>query len=64
MSYPLFDSNFTLWAADLDERLMMLTGACSRRMGVDPKELREQFYKGQSVQSALAELTQRYGQAA
>ena len=64
MSYPLFDSNFTLWAADLDERLMTLTGACARRLGVDPKELREQYYRGQSVTAALTELTQRYGQTA
>lgn len=60
MSFPLFDSNFTLWAADLDERLMMLTGACSRRLGVKPQELREHFYKGLSVSASLAELLQRH----
>lgn len=60
MSYPLFDSNFTLWAADLDERLMSLTGACSRRLGVPAQELRDKFYKGQSVASALADLTRRH----
>ncbi|MGE5546279.1 MAG: hypothetical protein ACM33T_05250 [Solirubrobacterales bacterium] len=56
MSYPLFDSNFTLWAADLDARLMDLHGLCSRRLGIEPRVLMEHYYRGETVTNVVARI--------
>lgn len=61
MSYPLFDSGFTLWAADLDSRLMDRHGRSSRAIGVDPRLLLSSYYGGDSVSAALSLIASRYG---
>ncbi|MGE5517984.1 MAG: hypothetical protein ACM31D_19445 [Bacteroidota bacterium] len=61
MSYPLFDSGFTLWAADVDARLMDRHGRSSRALGVDSRLLLSSYYGGDSVSAALALITSRYG---
>lgn len=59
MSFPLFDSNFTLWAADLDARLMDQHGRSARAIGIDPRTLQERFYRGESVASAFSLITRQ-----
>lgn len=61
MSYPLFDSGFTLWAADLDARLMDRHGRTSRKLGVDSRLLLSCYYNGDSVSAALSMIASRYG---
>lgn len=61
MSYPLFDSGYTLWAADLDSRLMDRHGRSSRALGVDTRLLLSCYYGGGSVAAALSLITSRYG---
>lgn len=61
MSYPLFDSGFTLWAADLDARLMDRHGRGSRALGVDSRLLLNCYYSGGSVSAALSMIASRYG---
>jgi hypothetical protein len=58
MSYPLFDSGFTLWAADLDARLMERFGATARLMGVKGRLLLDAYYGGQSVSTTLSVIGQ------
>lgn len=59
MSYPLFDSGFILWSADLDSRLMELHGRSTRQMGLDSKMLLQCYYGGGSVASALTLIEER-----
>lgn len=60
MSYPLFDSGFTLWAADLDARLMDRHGRSSRALGVDSRLLLSSYYSGASISAALALIASTY----
>lgn len=53
MPYPLFDSGFTLWAADLDARLMDRHGRTIKGLGVDARLLLSSYYRGASVSSTL-----------
>jgi len=63
MSFPLFDSNYLLWAADLDARLMDRHGKSTRALEVAPRLLLERYYGGDSVASALTLIAERYGLA-
>ncbi|CAA7612852.1 conserved hypothetical protein [Magnetospirillum sp. LM-5] len=56
MSYPLFDSGFTLWAADLDARLMERFGATARLLGVKSRLLLDAYYGGDSISATLARI--------
>lgn len=57
MAFPLFDANFTLWAADLDTRLMEQHGRSAVGLGIDAHTLRERFYRGESVAAAFSTIT-------
>lgn len=57
MSYPLFDSGFTLWQADLDARLMDRHGRSIKALGVDARLLLSNYYRGVSVASTLDLIT-------
>ncbi|MCR6631713.1 MAG: hypothetical protein NVV74_17625 [Magnetospirillum sp.] len=61
MSYPLFDSGFTLWAADLDARLMDRHGRSCRALGVDTRLLLQCYYGGESMSAALSLIANRHG---
>lgn len=61
MSYPLFDSGFILWAADVDARLMDRHGRSSRALGVDSRLLLSSYYGGASVSTTLSLIASRYG---
>lgn len=61
MSYPLFDSGFTLWAADLDARLMDRFGRSRKALGVDARLLLSSYYGGASITAALSLIASRYG---
>lgn len=63
MAYPLFDSGFTLWAADLDARLMDRHGRTSRALGIEPRLLLNCYYNGDSIAAALSMIASRYGLA-
>lgn len=63
MSFPFFDSGYTLWAADLDARLMDRHGKSARSLGVEIRALLERYYGGDSVTAALSMITDRYGLA-
>lgn len=63
MSFPFFDSGYTLWAADLDARLMDRHGKSVRTLGVEIRALLERYYRGESVSSALTMITERYNLA-
>lgn len=58
MSYPLFDCGFTLWAADVDVRLMDRFGLTSKTLGVDSRMLRQSYYQGQSAPATADRLSQ------
>jgi hypothetical protein len=60
MAYPLFDSGYTLWAADLETRLKDQLGCSARALGVDPRLLLQSYYSGYTVAAALALVTARY----
>ncbi|WP_043743797.1 hypothetical protein [Paramagnetospirillum magneticum] len=60
MSYPLFDSGYTLWAADLETRLKDQLGASARSLGIDPRLLLQSYYSGYTVAAALALIATRY----
>lgn len=51
MSYPLFDCGFTLWAADVDSRLMDRFGLSAKTLGIDPRLLQDSYYRGCSAAS-------------
>lgn len=59
MAYPLFDSGYTLWAADLETRLKDQLGHSTRALGIDPRLLLQSYYSGQSVDAALAIVASR-----
>ena len=61
MTYPLFDSGFTLWAADIDSRLQDQHGVSVRGLGVESRVLLDHYYRGVSVPLTLDMLTSRYG---
>lgn len=61
MTYPLFDSGYTLWTADLDARLKDQLGLSIRALGVDPNLLRQSYYGGGSLAEALSLISARYG---
>lgn len=61
MSFPLFDSNYLLWAADLDARLMDRHGKTTRALGIEARLLLERYYRGDSVATALSMISDRYG---
>lgn len=61
MSYPLFDSGYTLWAADVEARLKDQLGQSLRSLGIDPKLLLQSYYGGQSVDGTLSLISSRYG---
>lgn len=63
MTYPLFDSGYTLWAADLETRLMDQLGSSVRALGIDPRLLLQSYYSGYTVTAALALLASRYPSA-
>lgn len=56
MSFPLFDCGFTLWAADVDVRLMDRFGLTAKTLGIDPRLLRDSYYRGQSAPAAADHL--------
>ncbi|KIM00202.1 hypothetical protein CCC_02990 [Paramagnetospirillum magnetotacticum MS-1] len=60
MSYPLFDSGYTLWAADLETRLKDQLGASVRSLGIDPRLMLQSYYSGYTVAAALALIAARY----
>lgn len=60
MAYPLFDSGYTLWAADLETRLKDQLGSSARTLGIDPRLLLQSYYSGYTVPAALALLASRY----
>lgn len=60
MAYPLFDSGYTLWAADLETRLKDQMGCSARSLGVDPRLLLQSYYSGYTVTAALALIAARY----
>lgn len=60
MAYPLFDTGYTLWAADLETRLMETHGTSPRALGVEPRHLMERYYQGESVTAAMDHITRRY----
>lgn len=53
MPYPLFDSGFILWAADLDAQLMDRHGRSTKALGVDSRLLLASYYRGASVAATL-----------
>lgn len=61
MSYPLFDSGYTLWAADVEARLKDQVGQSLRSLGIEPKLLLQSYYGGQSVGGVLSLISTRYG---
>ena len=61
MSYPLFDSGYTLWASDVETRLRDQLGQSLRSLGIEPKLLLQSYYGGMSVASALSMISNRYG---
>ncbi len=61
MSYPLFDSGYTLWAADVDTRLKDRLGQSLRSLGIEPKLMLQSYYGGQTVGAALSLISARYG---
>lgn len=61
MSYPLFDSGYTLWAADLECRLKEQLGQSARALGIEPRLMLQSYYAGYSVTTALSLLSSRYG---
>ncbi|MBI3445209.1 MAG: hypothetical protein HY055_07575 [Magnetospirillum sp.] len=61
MSYPLFDSGYTLWAADLEARLKEQAGQSARALGIDPRLLLQSYYSGSTVTAALALIVSRHG---
>lgn len=56
MAYPLFDANFTLWAADLDARLLDQFGRSARTLGIALRVLQERFYRGESAAEAFSHI--------
>ncbi len=63
MSYPIFDTGYTLWAADLESSLMDLYGVSVRGLGVELRQLLDRYYHGVTVQAAVASLREAYGLA-
>ena len=63
MSYPLFDSGYTLWAADLETALMNQFGVTMRALGVHPRQVMERYYGGVSIADTVAALTAQHGLA-
>ncbi|WP_146747717.1 hypothetical protein [Paramagnetospirillum kuznetsovii] len=61
MSYPLFDSGYTLWAADIESRLKEQLGESARSLGIDHRLLLHSYYTGYSVTAALALISSRHG---
>ncbi len=61
MSYPLFDSGYTLWAADVDARLKDQLGQSALGLGVDPRLLLRSYYEGCSVAGVLALISAHLG---
>lgn len=61
MSYPLFDSGYTLWASDVEARLKDQLGQSLRAVGVEPKLLLQSYYGGLSVGNTLSLISSRYG---
>ena len=61
MSYPLFDSGYTLWAADVDARLKDHLGQSLRTLAIEPRLLLQSYYGGTSVGGALSLIASRYG---
>ena len=61
MSYPLFDSGYTLWAADLETALMNRYGVTMRALGVQPRQLMERYYGGVSIADTVAAITAQHG---
>ena len=61
MTYPLFDSGYTLWAADIEARLKEQLGQSVRSLGIEPRLLLQSYYGGQTVGAALALISSRYG---
>jgi hypothetical protein len=60
MTYPLFDTGFTLWAADLDTHLKDRFDTSARTLGVDARMLAEHYYRGDSPLAALNTLITRF----
>ena len=61
MSYPLFDSGYTLWASDVEARLKDHLGQSPRSLGIEPKLLLQSYYGGLSVSSVLSLISSQYG---
>jgi hypothetical protein len=61
MSYPLFDTGYTLWASDVESRLKDQLGQSLRGLGIEPKLLLQSYYGGLSVGSTLSLISSRYG---
>jgi len=63
MTYPLFDSGYTLWAGDLDARLQDQFGLSVRALGVKPVLLLQSYYGGTSLDATLALITASHAAA-
>ncbi len=61
MSYPLFDSGYTLWAADVDARLKDQLGQSARALGLDQRVLLHSYYAGCSVPAMLSLISTHLG---
>lgn len=51
MTYPLFDTGYTLWVSDVDTRLMERFGLSAKTLGIDHGLLRDGYYRGVSAAS-------------
>jgi hypothetical protein len=60
MCYPLFDSGYTLWAADLETQLSERHGVSVRGIGVEIRMLLDNYYRGLSVPAVLEAIEARY----
>ncbi len=61
MSYPLFDSGYTLWAADVEARLKEQLGQSAGALGVDQRLLLHSYYGGCSVTGVLSLISDHLG---
>ncbi|MGE5503512.1 MAG: hypothetical protein ACM31L_03730 [Actinomycetota bacterium] len=56
-TYPLFDTGFTFWLADLDSHLRRTRGVELRQLGVSERELMARYHSGASPFRTSDDLT-------
>ncbi len=61
MTYPLFDSGYILWAADVEARLTDQLGQSAHALGIDPRLLLKSYYGGETASATLAKISVLYG---